>query len=76
MERLTVWQPDGSECPVSRLAGGKGAMVTYREDGSIEEVALIEEGKLRNLGRSADFALRSLMPSGFDRVLAGGRTRI
>jgi len=47
LESLTVWQPDGSECPVSLLAGGKGARATYREDGSIEEVALIEDGKLK-----------------------------
>ena len=40
-------QPEGSECPVSLLAGGKGARVTYREDGSIEEIALIEDGKLK-----------------------------
>jgi len=45
IEEVSVWKPDGSICPESKVVDGKGLVVKYKEDGLEEERTEIEEGE-------------------------------
>ena len=40
----TVWKPDGEKCPVSKVVNGKGELIDYNEDGTIDKRHTIKDG--------------------------------
>ena len=45
----TVWKPDGEKCPVSNIVNGKGILLEYKEDGTIQKRYTFKDGvRLRN----------------------------
>jgi len=40
----TVWKPDGEKCPVSNVVNGKGELIDYNEDGTIDKRHTFKDG--------------------------------
>mgnify|MGYP006089070981 CR=1 FL=1 len=40
----TVWKPDGEKCPVSNVVNGKGELIDYNEDGTIDKRHTFRDG--------------------------------
>ncbi|MBT5910757.1 MAG: toxin-antitoxin system YwqK family antitoxin [Opitutae bacterium] len=40
----TVWKPDGEKCPVSNIVNGKGELIDYNEDGTIDKRHTFKDG--------------------------------
>ena len=40
----TVWKPDGEKCPVSNVVNGKGELIDYNEDGTIDKRYTVKNG--------------------------------
>ena len=41
---ISVWKPDGSSCPQSRVTDGNGSFTRYLEDGRVEHVREFQNG--------------------------------
>ena len=58
----TVWKPDGEKCPVSNVVNGKGELIDYNEDGTINKRHTFKDCLLYTSPSPRDATL-SRMPS-------------